>query len=100
MVNTEKQIIDEYFVFSADIKPQATISIYKEEFDAYIGITPQGIKEYAVLNKKYIVGKNSENDFFVIKKGEEKYKQLKHEEFKLFIESINTVFDKIKWKDV
>ena len=40
------------------------------------------------------------NDFFVIKKGEEKYKQLKHEEFKLFIESINTVFDKIKWKDV
>ena len=64
MVNTEKQIIDEYFVFSADIKSQATISIYKEEFDAYIGITPQGIKEYAVLNKKYIVGKNSEKRFF------------------------------------
>ncbi len=95
--HTKEKIIDDYYILATDVKSQATISIYKKNYESYIGITPEGIIEYAVIDNKLIVGKNKESDYFIIKIGEETFEKLNFMKYKEFLISKNIDVEKIKW---
>lgn len=96
--HTKEKIIGDYYIIATDNKSQATISIYKKSFESYIGITPEGIVEYTVIGKEFIVGKSNKNDYFVIEIGKEAFKQLSFIRFKEFLVSKKTDAGKIRWK--
>lgn len=98
--NTNEKIIDNYYIIATDIKSQATISIYKENYESYIGITPEGITEYTIINEEIIVGKNKKNNYFIIKIGEETYEKLNSVKFEKLLNSKNIDFEKVKWEKI
>ena len=98
--NTKEKIIDDYYIIATDIKSQATISIYKKKHESYIGITPEGITEYSVINKEFIIGKNRTNNYFTIKIGEETYEKFNSAKFEKLLISKNIDVEKIKWEKI
>ena len=98
--NTNEKIIADYYIIATDIKSQANISIYKKNYESYIGITPEGITEYSVINKEFIIGKNKTNNYFIIKIGEETYKKFNSAKFEKLLISKNIDIEKVKWKKI
>ena len=96
--NTNEKIIDDYYIIATDIKSQANISIYKKNYESYIGITPEGITEYSVINKEFIIGKNKTNNYFIIKIGEETYEKVNSAKFKKLLISKKINVEKVKWE--
>ena len=98
--NTNEKIIDDYYIIATDIKSQANISIYKKNYESYIGITPEGITEYSVINKEFIIGKNKTNNYFIIKIGEETYEKVNSAKFEKLLISKNLNVEKVKWEKI
>lgn len=98
--NTNEKIIDDYYIIATDIKSQANISIYKKNYESYIGITPEGITEYSVINKEFIIGKNKTNNYFIIKIGEETYEKVNTAKFKKLLISKKINVEKVKWEKI
>lgn len=98
--NTNEKIIDDYYIIATDIKSQANISIYKKNYESYIGITPEGITEYSVINKEFIIGKNKTNNYFIIKIGEETYEKVNSAKFKKLLISKKINVEKVKWEKI
>jgi len=98
--NTNEKIIDDYYIIATDIKSQANISIYKKNYESYIGITPEGITEYSVINKEFVIGKNKTNNYFIIKIGEETYEKFNSEKFEKLLISKNINIEKVKWQKI
>ncbi len=98
--NTNEKIIDDYYIIATDIKSQANISIYKKNYESYIGITPEGITEYSVINKEFIIGKNKTNNYFIIKIGEETYEKVNSAKFEKLLISKNINVEKVKWEKI
>ena len=98
--NTNEKIIDDYYIIATDIKSQANISIYKKKYESYIGITPEGITEYSVINNEFIIGKNKTNNYFIIKIGEETYEKFNSAKFEKLLISKNIDIKKVKWEKI
>ncbi len=98
--NTNEKIIDDYYIIATDIKSQANISIYKKNYESYIGITPEGITEYSVINKEFIIGKNKTNNYFIIKIGEETYEKVNSAKFRKLLISKKINVEKVKWEKI
>tara|TARA_B110000211_G_C13945551_1_gene493706 strand:+ start:438 stop:842 length:405 start_codon:yes stop_codon:yes gene_type:complete len=98
--NTKEKIIDDYYIIATDIKSQANISIYKKNYESYIGITPEGITEYSIINKEFIIGKNKTNNYFIIKIGEETCEKVNSAKFEKLLISKNINVEKVKWEKI
>ena len=105
--HTEKKIKDKYFLIAADSKDQTTISIQLDEY-SFIGIVPQTVLEYALIDK-FIFAKQvrlydfehenfSNFNYYVIRIGEEKSTKVTPKEFDNLLKENNIAKDKIKWK--
>lgn len=95
-----------YYVIASDSESQATISLYLEKYDSWIGITQEGITEYAVL-KKYILGKRetfqdgkTRIEYDIITKGSDKSRSYKSKEFLNFLKKNKIDLNKIKWEKI
>lgn len=103
--NKKIEIEHPYYVIAADDESQATISFFEQEYDSYIGITDEGIINYAILGD-YVLGKrktkqNSNIEYHVIFKGSKNCKTYNSfEEFLIFLKSVNLDSNKIEWKKI
>lgn len=106
MHNKNTEIAYPYYIIASDSESQATISLFLEKYDSWVGITPEGITEYAVL-KDYILGKRetTENEkakieYDVIAKGSDKCRSYKPKEFLNFLDKNKIDSNKIQWKKI
>ena len=104
--NEKNEIEHPYYIIATDSKSQATISLFLEEYDSYLGISQEGITEYAVMGD-YIFGKRemtregiSKVEYEVILKGSDKSSRYKIEEFLSFLKKKKLDSKKIEWKKV
>lgn len=106
MHNKKIDIEHPYYVIAADDESQATISFFEQEYDSYIGITEEGIINYALL-VDYILGKrqmkqNGNNiEYQVIFKGSKNCKTYNSfEEFLIFLKSVDLDYTVIEWEKI
>ena len=99
MLNKNKKIIGNYYIYAADDESQATISVYKKNYNAYIGVTPQGIKKYVVLNNKYIIGKGKKK-YYLIRIGDDSSKEYDFKSMNDFLKTLKKDLDSIEWEEI
>jgi hypothetical protein len=98
--NTKEKIIGKYYIIATDVKSQATISIYEKNYNSYIGITPEGISEYVVINDSYIIAKSKKGLYYLIRIGEEFSKKYNSKKINDFLVNKKINMSSIEWKKV
>lgn len=96
----KKNIIDKYYIIASDSKSQATISVFNKKYDSYISVTPEGIVAYTVIDKKYIISRDKNKNYYLIRIGSETSKKYSLKKINEFLKIKKTNISAIKWEDI